>query len=98
LDRSVKIARSSLPSGVANLLAPSGANNMQRQLLQRLCVDIGQTGGVDWSDRSPGDSDDRPPTSPGQDPVRETHVGLLKGRQGHLERLQMSRRRRKDNK
>jgi hypothetical protein len=27
----------------------------------RLCVDTGQTGGVDRSDRSPGDSDGRPP-------------------------------------
>jgi hypothetical protein len=58
LDRSVKIARSSLPSGVANLLAPFGANSTQRQLSRRLCVDTGQTGGVDLS---PGDSDGRPP-------------------------------------
>jgi hypothetical protein len=30
LDKSVKIARSSLPSGVANLLTPSEANNTQK--------------------------------------------------------------------
>jgi hypothetical protein len=35
-------------------------------------------------------------TSPGQDHAKETHVGLLEGRQGHLERLQTSRRRRKN--
>jgi hypothetical protein len=61
LDGSVRIARFSLPSGVANLLAPSGANSMQRQLSPCLCVDTGQTGGVDRSDRSPGDSGGRPP-------------------------------------
>jgi hypothetical protein len=64
LDRSVKIARSLLPSGVANLLAPFGANNTQRQLSRCLCVDTGQTGGVDRSDRSPGDSGGRPPNAP----------------------------------
>jgi hypothetical protein len=34
---------------------------MQRQLSRRLCVDTGQTGGVDRSDRLPGDSSGRPP-------------------------------------
>jgi hypothetical protein len=34
---------------------------MQRQLPQCLCVNTGQTGGVDLSDRSPGDSSGRPP-------------------------------------
>jgi hypothetical protein len=34
---------------------------MQRQLSRRLCVDTGQTGGVDRSDRSSGDSGGRPP-------------------------------------
>jgi hypothetical protein len=43
------------------LLAPFGANSTQRQLSQRLCVDTGQTGGVDRSDRSSGDSGGRPP-------------------------------------
>jgi hypothetical protein len=45
---------------------------------RRLCVDTGQTGGVDRSDicrREIPAVDLR--TSPGQDPVGETHVGLL---------------------
>jgi hypothetical protein len=34
---------------------------MQRQLSRCLCVDTGQTSGVDRSDRSLGDSGSRPP-------------------------------------
>jgi hypothetical protein len=43
------------------VLAPFGANSTQSQLSRRLCVDTGQTGGVDRSDRSPGESGGRPP-------------------------------------
>jgi hypothetical protein len=61
LNRSVKIARSTLPSGVANVMTPFGTNSTQRQLLRRLCVNTGQTDEVDLSNRSPRDSGGRPP-------------------------------------
>jgi hypothetical protein len=45
---------------ILGVLAPFGANTTQRQLSRRLCVDTGQTGGVDRSGWSPGDSGGRP--------------------------------------
>jgi hypothetical protein len=61
LDRSVKIARSSFPSGVTNYVGTILEPTTRGQLSRRLCVDTGQTGGVDRSNRSPGDFGDRPP-------------------------------------
>jgi hypothetical protein len=52
------------------LLASFGANSTQRQLSQRLCVDTGQTGGVDRSNRSTGDYGSRPITQAREEPRR----------------------------